>query len=87
MAPKKVPPLLTIYGRNIEVAAFKRGWTMRRLAHEAGCNVATLTRVRMKHNKLIDPDLFSALLAAFDCRPDDLLLPHPDVDYNTPPTN
>lgn len=87
MATKKIPPLLAVYGRNIQVAAFKRGWSMKRLAHEAGCTVATLTRVRLGHNKLIDPELFSSLLAAFDCCPDDLLLPHPDVDYNTPPTS
>lgn len=81
MASKKVPPLIAIYARNIEIFAFKRGWSMRHLADEVGCTVATLTRVRMRHNKTIDPELLSALLTAFECRPDDLLLPHPDVDY------
>lgn len=82
MASKKVPSLLAIYARNIEVCAFKRGWSMRHLAEEAGCTVATLTRVRMRHNKMIDPELLASLLSVFDCRPDDLLLPHPDVDYS-----
>lgn len=81
MASKKPPHLITIYGRNIEIFAFKRGWSMRHLADEAGCTVATLTRVRMRHNKTIDPELLASLLSIFNCRPDDLLLPHPDVDY------
>ena len=83
MASKKDPSLLVVYGRNVEMFAFKRGWTMRQLANEVGCTVATLTRVRMRHNKMIDPDLLSSLLSVFGCTPDDLLLPHPDVDYTS----
>jgi DNA-binding Xre family transcriptional regulator len=82
MATKKVPSLITIYARNIEIFAFKRGWSMRHLAEETGCTVATLTRVRMRHNKTIDPELLASLLNVFSCHPDDLLLPQPDVDYS-----
>jgi len=87
MSTKKPnPELLTIYAKNIDLLAFKRGWSMSYLADQVGVTVPTLTRVRLRHNKYIDPELFSAFLTVFECRPDDLLSAHPDIDY-TGPTN
>lgn len=80
---KQICDVLAVYARNIDLMLFKRGWSLSRLAKEVGITVPTLTRVRLRHNKYIDPELFSSLLRVFDCRPDDLLLPHPDVDYST----
>jgi len=81
MGAKRVPQILSIYGRNIEMYTFKRGWSVHRLADELNCTVATLTRIRKCHNYLIDPELLSSLLRVFNCSPNDLLLPHDDVDY------
>lgn len=82
---KQVCELLTVYARNIDLLLFKRGWSLSRLAREAGVTVPTLTRVRLRHNKYIDPELFEALLRVFDCNPDELLLPHPGIDYTVTP--
>lgn len=80
-APKKTHELLNVYARNIDLLIFKRGWSLNRLATELGTTVATLTRVRLRHNKYIDPELLADLIRVFACTPNDLLIPHPDVDY------
>ena len=84
-APKKPHHLLTVYARNIDLLTFKRGWTLNRLASELGTTTAALTRVRLRHNKYLDPELLSDLLRVFNCAPNDLLAPHPDVDYSQQP--
>lgn len=79
-----IPELITIYARNIELQTLKRGWSARRLADEVGVTPPALARVRRCHNKVIDPELLAALMRVFDCSPNDLLQPHPDVDYSSP---
>jgi DNA-binding Xre family transcriptional regulator len=85
-AKKPIPELLTIYAKNIDLMAFKRGWSMAYLAELIGVTVPTLTRVRLRHNKYIDPEIFASLLRVFECRPDDLLSAHSDIDYTGPST-
>lgn len=82
---KETHELLTIYARNIDLLTFKRGWSIAKLARELGTTVGTLTRVRLRHNKYLDPELFADLLRVFDCTPNDLLSRHPDVDYTVSP--
>lgn len=76
-----IPQLLPIFARNLEFLAFKRGWNTGRLAEELGITRATLNRIRFCQNRYIDPDIFQDLLRLLECSPNDLLLPHPDLDY------
>jgi DNA-binding Xre family transcriptional regulator len=81
LVPRSPTNILPIYARNIELQAFKKGWSANRLALEIGTSVPTLNRVRFCRSKYIDPELFQDLLRVFKCTPNDLLLPQPDIDY------
>lgn len=78
------PPLLHVYSRNVQHFAFLRGWTLQRLARELDVTQNTINRIRFARNRFIDPDVFVALLDVFACEPNDLLMPHPDINYDTP---
>lgn len=74
--------LLRIYARNIELLAFKRGWTQETLATRLGVSTNTLIRIRRHQAKYIDPDVLLALMDVFDCTPNDILLPEEGVNYD-----
>jgi DNA-binding Xre family transcriptional regulator len=76
------PALLHIYARNVELCAFKRGWSFSRVATELGITLNTLNRIRFSRSRYLDPEVFSALLEIFACEPNDLLLPQPGIDYD-----
>jgi transcriptional regulator with XRE-family HTH domain len=78
------PPLLHVYARNVEHCAFKRGWSMAKLAHELGVSHNTLNRIRFGRSRYLDPEVFTALLELFGCEPNELLLPQPGIDYAKP---
>lgn len=77
------PPLLRVYARNVQLCAFKRGWSNNRLATELGVSLNTVNRVRFGRSRYLDPEVLEALLKAFDCEPNDLLLPQPGIDYES----
>ena len=77
----KQPPILHVYARNVEHFAFKRGWSHSQLAIRLGVTPYALNRVRYGRGRWIDPEIFTAALVLFDCTPNDLLLPQPDIDY------
>lgn len=79
--PSQQPPLLHVYARNVQHLAFKRGWSAPRLARELGVTMNTLNRIRFARSRYIDPEVFIALLAVFECEPNDLFLPQPGIDY------
>jgi len=81
MASQK-PSLVTIYARNVEHCAFKRGWSAPKLATELGVTLNTLNRIRFARSRYLDPEVFVALLDIFECEPNDLLLPQPGIDYS-----
>jgi DNA-binding Xre family transcriptional regulator len=76
------PTLLEIYARNVEYQTFKRGWSRIRLATELGVSPYVLSRLHQAQGRFIDADLFHSLIQVFDCFPNDLLLPHPELEYN-----
>lgn len=80
MASQK-PSLVTIYARNVEHCAFKRGWQAPVLANKLGVTLNTLNRIRFARSRYLDPEVFVALLEVFECEPNDLLLPQPGIDY------
>lgn len=77
------PSLLAIYARNVELLVCKRGWTFTRLARELSVSDDVLARLRYHRGRYIDPELFSSLLAVFNCEPNDLLSPQPGIEYTT----
>lgn len=77
----RIAPLLSIYGRNVEVQAFKRGWSGAYLSTRLGIKPHTLNRIRLGRNRSIDPEVLEALTDLFGCTYNDLLLPQPDIDY------
>ena len=79
---RSVPASLPVYGRNIELYTFKKGWTSTRLASELGISVGTLRRVRFSRGRYLDLELMQELMRVFSCDPNDLLLPQPDIDYS-----
>lgn len=75
------PSILTVYARNVEHQAFRRGWTSTQLARKLNVTPNSLNRVRFGRARYIDPELFEALLQLFRCEPNDLLLPQNGLDY------
>lgn len=82
--PQK-PQLLTLYARNVELLACKKGWSFSEIATNTGISINTLNRVRHRRSKTIDPELLTEFLDLFKCTPNDLLQAHPDVDYSVTP--
>ena len=73
-------PILVTYWRNMEWFAFARGWDHVRLATELGITMNTLNRLRFGRARYIDPEMFDASCEVFNCQPNDLLLPQPEVE-------
>lgn len=80
--PLAGPSLLRIYSRNLELWMTKRGWTPHQLGKRLGITQNTLSRIRFNRSRYIDPEIFEACLRVFACEPNDLLLAHPDIDYD-----
>lgn len=80
-SPPSTNPLLTTLGRNVDVYAFKRGWSAQHLATRLGVSVNALNRVRFGRCRYIDPAMLQGLTELFNCSFDDLLLPQPGIDY------
>jgi DNA-binding Xre family transcriptional regulator len=78
------PPLLNVYARNVELHAFKRGWSHKFLATRLGITPYSLTRIRYGRGRYLDAEVFASMLEIFDCQPNDLLLPQPGIDYTIP---
>jgi DNA-binding Xre family transcriptional regulator len=77
----RTAPLLSIYGRNVEVNAFKRGWSTAQLATRLGITPEAMRRIRTGKNRSIDPDVLSAMTDLFQCDYNALLTPQPGIDY------
>lgn len=75
--------LLTVYGRNIDVAAFKRGWSTPQLAGLLNISPNAVSRLRNGRNTLIDPKILQRLTELFNCDFNALLMPQPGIDYST----
>lgn len=76
------PSLLRVYSRNLELWMTKKGWTPVQLSKRLGVTQNTLSRIRFNRSRYIDPEVFEACLRVFACEPNDLLLAHPDIDYD-----
>lgn len=77
--------LLTIYSRNVDYLAFKRGWSRSTLAQKLGVSSYVVGRLHRAEGRFIDADLLEALLNVFDCFPNDLLIPYPEIEYDLYP--
>lgn len=75
------PFLLHVYARNLEHQAFKRGWSSALVAQKLGVTMNTYNRIRFAQGRYIDPEVFEACLKLFECSPNDLLIPQPDIEY------
>lgn len=73
--------LLAIYGRNIDVAAFKRGWNTAQLATLLGISTNALNRIRAGRNRSIDPEILQRFTELFQLDFNALLMPQPGIDY------
>lgn len=75
--------LLKVFGRNIDVASYKKGWSPQVLASRLGISVTALNRVRFGRSRYIDPKLLVGLTEVFGCTANDLLYPQAEIDYHT----
>lgn len=82
MALLSTSRLFRIYARNIELMAFKRGWSVDTLASRLGVSSHTITRIRRNRARYIDPEVLLAVLDVFGCTPNDLLLPQEGIKYD-----
>jgi DNA-binding Xre family transcriptional regulator len=76
------PRLMRVYARNIDLLAYKRGWSTELLAKRLALSPNTLIRIRRHQSKYIDPEVLLALMDVFDCTPNDILLPQEGVNYD-----
>lgn len=79
----KAASLLRVYGRNVDVACYKRGWTALELAKRLGISINQLNRVRFGRNRSIDPDVLIGITELFNCEFGDMLTPQPGIDYTS----
>lgn len=75
------PDLAVVYGRNIDFQLFKRNWSPTKICKTINISESALTRLRHGRARYIDPEVLLSLLRLFECTPNDLLLPHPGIDY------
>jgi transcriptional regulator with XRE-family HTH domain len=83
MASLHTASLLTVYGRNVDVAAFKRGWSTNQLASLLKISPNALNRIRGGRNTSIDPEVLQRFTELFNCDFNALLMPQPGIDYPT----
>lgn len=81
--PAPAASLLRIYGRNIDVACFKRGWSPQTLASRLGISINALNRVRFGRSRYIDPGVLIGLTELFTCEFNELLSRQPGIDYSS----
>ena len=85
MAPPTAPQgynAIRIYARNVEIYLARFNINHVDLAKRLGLSVNAMNRIRFGRNAYIDPDVLFALTRAFNCTPNDLLLPHDGVPYD-----
>ena len=75
-------PLIRIIGRNMELLALKRGWSLNDLAERGDTPVGHLRKLRDGHLRYIDPDAIEGIMTALNIQPNDLMLPMEDVVYD-----
>lgn len=80
--PPAGPSLLRVYSRNLELQMTKKGWSPPQLGKRLGVSQNTLSRIRFCRSRYIDPEVLEAACRVFACEPNDLLLAHPDIDYD-----
>lgn len=73
--------LLRVFGRNIDVEAYKRGLSSPQLAQRLGISPSALNRIRFARSRYIDPAVLVTLTQVFGCDFNDLLTPQPGIDY------
>lgn len=83
MASSHTSSLLAVYGRNVDVAAFKRGWSTNQLASLLSISPNAVNRIRNGRNTSIDPEVLQRLTELFSCDFNALLTPQPGIDYPT----
>lgn len=76
------PPLTKVLARNVEYLAFCRGWTRPQLTDALGISPHVMSRLRRAEGRFIDAELLESCLRVFDCTPNDLLIPHPELVYD-----
>ena len=77
-----IPPLMKVFGRNVELLALKRGWTLKEVADKGELSYYHLSQVRKGTARFIDPDCIEILLKTLEVTPNDLFLPQSDVIYD-----
>ncbi len=75
--------LLAIYGRNVDVNAFKRGWSTAQLATLLSVSPTAVNRIRSGRNHYLDPELLQRFTELFQVDFNALLTPQPGIDYST----
>ena len=78
----QVSPLMRVFGRNMELLALKRGWTLKEVADKGELSYYHLTQVRNGKARYFDPDFIEGLLKTLEVTPNDLFLPQSDVIYD-----
>lgn len=74
--------LLAIYGRNIAVNTFKRGWSTSQLATLLGVSSNAVNRITSGRNHYLDPELLQRFAELFQVDFNALLQPQPGIDYS-----
>lgn len=77
-----IPPLMKVFGRNVELLALKRGLTLKEIADKGELSYYHLSQVRKGTARFIDPDCIEILLKTLEVTPNDLFLPQSDVIYD-----
>ncbi len=75
-------PLIRTIGRNMEVLALKRGWTLTELAQRGEIPVNHLRSLKNGQLRYLDPEVIESLLETLAIEPNALLLPMADVIYD-----
>lgn len=75
-------PLMKVFGRNMELIALKRGWTLKEVADRGELSYYHLCQLRKGTARYLDPDCIEVLLKTLEVTPNDLFLPQSDVIYD-----
>ena len=73
---------MKVFGRNMELIALKRGWTVKDIAEKGDLPYGHLQQVRKGNLRYLDPDVVESLLTTLEVKPNDLFLPMADVIYD-----
>ena len=75
-------PLMKVFGRNMELIALKRGWTLKEVADRGELSYYHLCQLRKGTARYLDPDCIEVLLKTLEVTPNDLFLAMDDVIYD-----